>query len=297
MRKIPQVFLQTTFFIVTSVQVFCADTHRPLSIAERAKAFQPKVAAPVVLDGKRNPEAVLGASVKKAEANTLNIFTQHYTTAAKDAIYAKRQQVNFYRIKRFQATHTTPAFFDPIHTTGVKAKPENFNPILDAQNIAMAAAYAPYNNCSRVSTEDVEAFARAYPHEVSGINLKALEGELLPPNTSGQAFAYNPFSYGMVLTYRLRKANLLQGEAPEAIDLYNKEQAFAWESAAGIAKESIGTGLAHTAPAPATHPTASSTAPQVSITKEMITDARAKLGSRTMKRVIPSPSQTAAPVA
>lgn len=249
-----QKFIQITLIIIVSSQLF-SSTIVPgrLSIAERAKAFATKTAAPIVLNGKRDPNAKLRQSVNSAEAATLQLFTAQYANAAKDPTYAKRQQINLWRIKRFQTTHTTPAFFD-TSTTGVKAKPEYFNPILDAANIAMAAAYAPYNNCSRVSKEDVEAFAQKYPQEVTGLNLKALEGDLLPPNATGQAFAHNPFSYGMVLTYRLRNVDKLLGEAPTAIDVYNKDAAFRWEAAAGIAHEAVGTGAVHTTPAPAQIP-------------------------------------------
>jgi len=225
------------------------------TIAQRkALLAQQQAPAPaVVLNGRRDPNAILGNSVKAAETTTAQLFTQHYNEAARDATYAKRQQINFLRIKTFQATHTTPAFFN-TSITGVKARPEHFQPTLDAANIAMAAAYAPYNNVSRVSKEDVEAFARAYPHEVTGLNLQALEGDLLPPSATGQAFAYNPFSYGMILTYRLRNVDKLQGEAPTVIDLYNKDAAFRWEAAAGIAHEAVGTGVAHTTPTPAQTP-------------------------------------------
>lgn len=272
MQRPLQRFLLVMFFVTIVIpQVFSS------TVAERAKAFAPKTAAPVVLDGKRDANAVLGASVKTAEAKTLNLFTQHYTAAAHDAIYAKRQQVNLYRIKQFQATHTTPAFFDPTHTTGVKAKPEHFNPVLDAKNIAMAAAYAPYNNCSRVSTADVAAFAAAYPHEVAGMNLKALEGDIILPNAAGQAFAYNPFSYGMVLVYRLRNTDKLGGQAADAIDLYNKEQAFAWEAAAGIAKESVGTATTRTKPKINTH-----TSPQPAVTQADLAQTRASLKSHRL---------------
>lgn len=225
------------------------------------------------LTGKRDANAVLGNSVKDAETATTRLFTQHYNEAARDATYAKRQQINLWRIKKFQALHTTPAFFD-TSTTGVKARPERFQPTLDASNLAMAAAYAPYNNVSRVSKEDVEAFARAYPQEVTGLNLQALEGDLLPQNAAGQAFAYNPFSYGMVLVYRLRHQDKLGGESPTTIDIYNKDAAFQWESAAGIAHEAIGT--AHTASAPTTKSAPTSSA-HAHITQKIVEDARKKL--------------------
>ena len=228
-------------------QVFSA------TLAERRKSFEQPATAPAhALDGKRDANAVLGKSVKTAEATTTQVFTEHYTAAAHDATHAKRQQVNLWRIKSFQATHTSSAYFD-ASTTGAKAKPEHFQPTLDAANIAMAAAYALYNNCSRVSKEDVQTFAAKFPHEVVGLNLASLEGDLLPPNAAGQAFAYNPFSYGTVLVYRLRHADKLGGQAPTAIDVYNKEQAFAWEKDAGFAHESVGTGTAHTAPAVVAH--------------------------------------------
>lgn len=250
------------------------------SIAERAKAFQQKAPeqAPV-LNGKRDPNAKLRQSVNGAEAATLQLFTTQYNNAAHDPTFAKRQQINLWRIKQFQKTHTTPAFFD-ASTTGVKAQPEHFQPTLDAANIAMAAAYAPYNNCSRVSKGDVEEFAKAFPHEVTGLNLQSLEGDLLPLSAAGQAFAYNPFSYGMVLTYRFRNADKLQGAAPEAIDLYNKDAAFQWEAAAGIAHEAVGTGEAHIAPV--VDPNAAkapTSAPQPQITQKAIDEARSKLKS------------------
>ncbi len=285
-----QKILQIAFCIaVITPQVFSS------TLAERRKSFEQPANAPAhALDGKRDANAVLGKSVKTAEATTTQLFTQHYTAAAHDATYAKRQQVNFHRIKKFQATHTTPAFFDATHTTGVKAKPEHFQPTLDAANIAMAAAYAPYNNCSRVSTGDVAAFAAAFPHEVTGHTLASLEGDLLPPNAEGKAFAYNPFSYGMVLVYRLRHADKLGGQAPTAIDLYNKEKAFEWETAAGFAKKSVGTGTVHTAPA-AAHPAKAATHPAgPAVTQADLDKAKARLKK---SRVAPSHPAAVAPVA
>lgn len=280
MQKLSRKFYKIIFCIAILPQLFS-------SVAERTRALNEKIAnqkaaatTKPVLDGKRDATAVLGKSVKTAEATTTQLFTQHYTTAAHDATYAKRQQVNLWRIKMFQATHTTPAFFDNS-TTGVKAKPEHFSPILDAANIAMAAAYAPYNNCSRISMGDVAAFAKAYPHEVTNVNLKALEGDLLPPNAEGRTFAYNPFSYGMVLVYRLRHADKLGGEAAAAIDLYNKEKAFEWETSAGIAKESIGTGIAHTVPTTAISPVKTT---RPTITQADIDKARSGLKSHTPQK-------------
>jgi hypothetical protein len=265
---------QIVFCIAVTSQIFSS------TVAERRKALEQQAAIAATkpkLDGKRDANAVLGKSVKTAEATTSHLFTQHYTSAATDATYAKRQQINLWRIKMFQATHTTPAFFDPTHATGVKAKPEHFNPALDAANLAMAAAYAPYNNCSRVSKSDVASFAAKYPHEVAGLNLASLEGDLLPPNAEGKAFAYNPFSYGMVLVYRLRHANKLGGESPATIDLYNKEKAFEWESAAGMAKESVGSGAAHVAPAVAVPSTKIARPSAPPLTQKMVVDAKARL--------------------
>lgn len=81
------------------------------SIAERAKAFQQKAPeqAPV-LNGKRDPNAKLRQSLNGAEAATLQLFTTQYNNAAHDPTFAKRQQINLWRIKQFQKTHTTQHF-------------------------------------------------------------------------------------------------------------------------------------------------------------------------------------------
>ncbi len=232
--------VRVTMFFIHILLIFSAlQNVFGATVAERAKAYSQKV-----IDSQKSAEKplvssnvpvtnVIRESVKVAEDQTISTFVKLYTAAMANPTHKLRIMVYALRCKTAQDKLFAKTNFTAGVTTGIKAPLSTFDSSLVEDNLKMIAAYAPYNNTMSVTKDDVKAFAEKYPNSVKGIDLKTLEGDVLPPLADGKKVAYNPFSYGMVVVYRLRNVDKLNGEKPLDIDLYDKDKAFSWEKAAG----------------------------------------------------------------
>ena len=238
MKKIDQLSLKTILLtsLMLPVVFGTASPQATISVKDRIAALNKQPANQAVataaltdknnLTGKRNANAVLGTSVKKAEDRVIQVFEQLFIAAAKNPEYALRLKIN---LKRIEKT------FPNVAVAPGRAALKTGDDYLD-KAILVASTYAPYNNSLKITQVDVDA----YPGLTDDWK-KIAAGALLPQN-NGKDIAYDPFSLGMVLVYRLRNAEKLGGQDPMAIDLYDKNAAFVFEKEAKMASEASGTG-------------------------------------------------------
>lgn len=168
-------------------------------------------------------------SVKIAEAKTLEIFYPLYEKILQSNHGAIKLQAFIYAIKILQTQRAPKNFFNPQVRVGEKAPLDNFDPQPCKENLLFISSFAFYNNKDALKKEDLIAFQKAYPHLIPpSVNLKTLEGPLLPP-INNKKIQFNPYSFGMLMVYRLRNKHLLKEEDLFNVDLTNKEGAFEFE--------------------------------------------------------------------